>query len=439
MSGMYSSLLTEMGRISGLRVISETTSRQYKDADMSLNEIVSELNIDAVMEAEVICLGDDVCFNVRMIRAYPEEEQLLSADYKKEKSHIPELYNQVIKEITDAVRIELTSDEESLLAESRTVDPEAYEFYLKGKFHMGFLNQKSQEAALDYFNKALEIDPEYAPAYAGTAGVWAFLKQMDYVSPDVANPKLEESMSKAILLDNKSEEVFFYDAIKKVWTDFDWEGGEKSFKHCIEINPNFSEARAYYSHLLMLLKRRDEMKEQMTLALENDPGNPLIQVLEKVELLIESEYDLCIERSIQLQSRMPNNPLLMLVLFQCYTETGQYELAINELKKMLNQLADETIIKVLDKKFKNEGFRNALIAAADLWVELPSFASAQHAIMLYSYGGNKEKALYWLEKAYIREDPANPYMGVVPYLRPYHDEPRYIEIMQRMDLPLGEF
>jgi tetratricopeptide (TPR) repeat protein len=304
---MYSSLLTEMGRISGLRVISETTSRQYKDANMSIYEIASELNVDAVMEAEVLCLGDDVCFNLRMISAYPEEEQLLSADYRKEKSHILELYNQVVKEITDAVKIELTSDEERLLAESKTVDPDAYELYLKGKFHMGFLTRESQEAALDYFNKALEIDPEYAPAYAGIAGIWAVLKQMDYVSPDEANPKLEESMSKAIQLDSQSEEVYFYDAIKKVWTDFDWKGGEEAFKHCLEINPNFSEARAYYSHLLMLLKRRDEMKEQMNLALKNDPKNSLIQVLEKVELMIESEYDLCMERSTQLQLMMPKN------------------------------------------------------------------------------------------------------------------------------------
>ena len=80
-----------------------------------------------------------------------------------------------------------------------------------------------------------------------------------------------------------------------------------------------------------------------------------------------------------------------------------------------------------------------LYSAADVWVERPAFASAQHAIMLYAYGGNSDKALYWLEKAYIREDPSNPYIGVIRYLRPFHDEPQYIEIMQRMNLPLGEF
>jgi predicted Zn-dependent protease len=181
------------------------------------------------------------------------------------------------------------------------------------------------------------------------------------------------------------------------------------------------------------------MIKQMKLDLENDPKNPLIQVLATVELMIESKYEECINRARQLQRMMPNNPLLMLVLFQCYTETGEYDLAIIELKKVFNQIADERVIKILDEEYKNEGFKKALNAAADEWVERPNFASAQHAIMLYAYGGNTDKALYWLEKAYIRRDPANPYIGVVPNLRPYHDEPRYIEIMQRMNLPLGKF
>ena len=84
-------------------------------------------------------------------------------------------------------------------------------------------------------------------------------------------------------------------------------------------------------------------------------------------------------------------------------------------------------------------FKKALTASADIWMERFSTASAQHAYTLYAYGGNTDKALYWLEKAYIRKDPANPYIGVVPNLRPYHDEPRYIEIVERMNLPLGEF
>jgi tetratricopeptide (TPR) repeat protein len=379
-SGMHASLIGDMGKINGLRVVSKTTSNTFKDLD-----------------------------------------------------------NWVIKDIANEIRLPLSPEQQTQLAKPRPIDPDAYELYLKGKFHMGFLTRESQQSALDYFNKALEIDPEYASAYAGIAGVWAFLKQMDYVTPDEANLKLEEFMSRALQLDNPSAEVYYYDGIKKVWTDFDWEGGESSLMRCLEINPNFSEARAYYSHLMMLLKRPEEMREQITLALEIDPKNPLIQVLATVELMIESKYDLCIDRAKQLQTMMPNNPLLMLVLFQSYTETDEYDLAIIELRKVFKQLADDIVIETLDREYSKAGFEKALNAAADNWTERFTGASAQHATMLYAYAGNTEKTLFWLERAYIRRDPSNPYLGVIPYLRPYHDEPRYIEIVQRMKLPIGAF
>jgi adenylate cyclase len=438
-SGMHSSLIGDIGQISGLRVISKTSSNVYKGVDMSLPQIASELKVDAVVESTVMCLGDSICLQVKVISAFPEEKQLWVAEYREEKSQILNLYNRITKQIADEVKIELTSDEERLLSESKTVNPDAYELYLKGKFQLGFLTRESQQAALDYFNKAIEIDPGYASPYAGIAGAWGILKQMDYVTPDEANPKMEEYMSKAIQLDNQSAEVYYYSSIKKVWTDFDWEGGEESFKHCIEINPNFSEARAYYSHLMMLLKRPVEMREQMRLALDNDPKNPLIQVLASVELMIESQYDLCIETASQLQSIMPNNPLIMLVLFVCYTEMGNSDLAVDELRKIFTQLADEKVINTLDKEYKNKGFKEALNAATDVWVANPDFAAVQQATMLYAYAGRTDKMLYWLERSYIREDPSNPYIGVMPFFRPHHEEPRYIEIMQRMNLPFGKF
>jgi TolB-like protein len=438
-SGMHSSLIGEMGKIKGLRIISQRTSNTYKDNEKSVPEIASELKVEALLESNVMCLGDSICVQFKLIGAFPEENLLWSNTYESEMGNILNLYNRVILDIMNEIQLTLSPDQLAQLAIKKPVNPEAYKFYLNGKFHMGFLTKESLQTALDYFVKATEADPEYAPPYGGLAGVWGFLKQMDYVSPDEATPKMEEYLTRAIQLDAHNAEVYYYDGIKKIWSDFNWEAGEKSLIACLEINPNFAEARAYYSHLMMLLKRPNEMREQMKLALENDPKNPLIQVLATVELMVESKNEECITKARQLQAMMPNNPLLMLVLFQCFTETGEHELAIVELKKVFSQIADEKLVNILGETYSKEGFKKALHTAADEWVERPDFASAQHAIMLYAYAGNADKALYWLEKAYIRRDPANPYIGVIPNLRPYHQEPRYIEIMQRMNLPLGDF
>jgi hypothetical protein len=136
---------------------------------------------------------------------------------------------------------------------------------------------------------------------------------------------------------------------------------------------------------------------------------------------------------------MPNHPLLMMNLFVCYTETGNFDLATVDLKKMLSQLADETVVETFEKEYDISGFQSALNAAADAWVSRSdtTFASAQQVTMLYAYAGNVEKTMDWLETGYMRMDPDIPYVGVMTYLRPYHDEPRFLDIIQRMGLPLG--
>jgi len=438
-AGMHSSLIGDMGKISGLRIISKTSANSYKNVKKPLPDIASELMVDAVMETSVTCTEDQICAQFKLFRTAPEEELLWSKTYETQKRNVLNLYNWVIRDIAREIEMPMSSMQKEALEKERPVDPDAYENYLKGKFHMGFLTRESQETAMEYFNQALAIDPEYAEAYAGIAGIWGFLKQMDYVSPDQANPEIHKYMDKALELNIQSDEIFYYDGIIKIWTDFDWEAGELSMQRCLEINPNFAEARAYYSHLMMLLKRPVQMEEQMDLALQTDPKNPLILVLAQVEQMVEMNFESCIDGASELQKMMPNNPLLMLMLFVSYTETGAHDLAINELTKILHQLADDDVIYTLKDVYGKQGFKPALIAAADNWTERFETASAQHANMLYAFGEDEDKMLYWLDRMYIRRDPSSPYIGVFPYLRKYKDHPRYMEILKSMNLPLGEF
>ena len=185
-SGMHSSLIGDMGKIGGLRVISTTSSNSYKNVDMSVPEIASELNVEAIVEAQVICLGDSICVQFRLISVFPEEAQIWIADYKEEKSQILNLYNRVTKQIADEVMIELTADEESLLAQVRTVDIEAYDAYLRGRSYWDDLSMESLTKALDYLNLAVEKDPGWAAPYAGIAQVWAGLAQMGFATPEIA-------------------------------------------------------------------------------------------------------------------------------------------------------------------------------------------------------------------------------------------------------------
>ena len=183
-SGMHSALIGNVGRISDLKVMSKTTSDFYNDVDMTLSQIAAELKVDAIIEPAVMCLGDTICFELKMIT--PEEEQLWIAEYQESKSQILNLHNRITKQIADEVKIELTTDEERLLAESRTVDPDAIDAYMKGLFYLDKIARVPLQTATEYFITAIEIEPDWAPPYTGLARVVASQMQMSFISPSVA-------------------------------------------------------------------------------------------------------------------------------------------------------------------------------------------------------------------------------------------------------------
>lgn len=440
-AGMHDALIGELGQIGAIRVISKTSTLQYANSQKTIKEIASELNVDAIIEASVLSVSDNIRIQLKLINAFPEEQQLWSQTFDSDMSNILNLYSRVIKNIANEIQLTLSPEQETRLDKKRLVNPAAYEAYLKGKFHVGFLTREGIMAAMDYFNQAIEIDPKYAPAYGGMARAWGVLKQFGFVSTDEAHPEIKKYLSQAIALDSQSAEIYYSEATMKVFTDFDWEGGERSFKRCLEINPNFSEARGLYSHLLMLLNRKEEMRAEMKLALENDPNNLLIQSMIAVELSIEGKYDSSINLNKKLKTIMPNNPLVLGRLFQSYSQIGDNDLAINELTKLLEVVADETVVNTLVDGYAHMDFKSALNETADFWEARSdtTYAYSYMLIMLYAHANNTEKTLHWIEKGYIRKDGGMAYLGVEPFLKPYHKEPRFIEIMERMNLPFGKF
>ncbi len=176
-AGMHSSLIGDMGQISGMRVISKTTASTYKGMNLALPEMASKLNADAVVEPTVMCYGDSVCIQIRIITPFPEERQLWIGEYKEEKSQIMKLYNRVCKQIANEVKIQLSTEEEQLLARARTVNSEAYDYYLKGLYNWEQFTGESIQLALEYFTKAIEIDPDWALPHAGVAYYWIAIRQ----------------------------------------------------------------------------------------------------------------------------------------------------------------------------------------------------------------------------------------------------------------------
>ncbi|GAG83360.1 unnamed protein product, partial [marine sediment metagenome] len=239
--GITDELIGQLGQISGLRrVISRTSIMKYKDTDKSLSEIARELNVDALVEGSVQQVGDSVRIRVQLIDALPEEQNLWGQTYERPMTEVLAMYNEVARAIVNEVQITLTPKEETRLASTLQINPQAYEAYLKGMSHLYKLTPPELDAALHYFEQALEIDPNYALAYTGISFVWIGRQQMGLLIPSEATPKAKEAAQRALELDDTLAEVHYTLGIIRTWSDWDWEGGEQAFKRALEIKPNYA-------------------------------------------------------------------------------------------------------------------------------------------------------------------------------------------------------
>ncbi len=439
-SGMHASLIGDMGKIGGLRIISKTSSNIYKDIDMSVPEIASELGVDAIVEAQVMCLGDSICLQVKVVSAFPEEKQLWIADYMVEKSQILNLYNRVTKQIADEVMIELTADEESLLAEATTVDKEAYDAFLRGHYYWGGdLSVESLNKALEYLNIAIEKDPGWAPPYAGVAQVWAGLAQMGFASPEIAGPKIYENINKALELDPDFADSHFINGIIAVWTEWDWEKGEKEFLHALSINPNDAMSRIYYAHLLTHLQRPDEALSQGQRAIDLDQLNSLIQALYAVVLTDvgnwEAAFEYC-EKSLALD---PGSFFASNIMEIVAYHLERYE-ELFEAQKIYLPL-DDNVMNDIEKIFNEQGFNMALeevVRQMELLAQNNYVPPVDMAIRYYLLNQH-EKAMNWLEKGFELHDPNMPYIAVgYANLNELYENSRFLAILEKMNLPLKD-
>ena len=439
-SSMHSLLINDIGRISGLRVISKTSAKKFKESNLSATDIAKELNVDAVVEASVGCLGDNVCMQFRLISARGEEEQLWNANYQEEKNQLLNLFDQITQTIADEVRIELTEKEQELLAINRTIDRDAVDVFLKGYAYLDDLSETSLYKALEFLKQAIEIDSTWAAPYASLTLVWGGMAQMGYATPDIAGPKIFENLNKALLLDPTLPELNFTVAGIAVWTEWDWEKGEQAFLRAIAVNPNDAQSRMYYAHLLMILNRKDEALMQAELATEIDPMNPLILSLHAAVLIGGGDFQFAVNQCEKALSIDPGNFFVMNILEYAYYHNGDYPKSIKQILNAMPEL-NEQEKKEIETTLNSRDY----YAAIEMILEKKERIAAEGYISpadlgeFYTRIKNYNRALELYEKGFELHDPNMPYLRTAIYgYDELKNEPRFIELLKKMNLPLDE-
>ena len=437
-AGMHSSLIGDMGQISGLRIISKTTANIYKNLNLSLPEIATQANADAIVEPAVMCYGDSVCLQIKVITPFPEEKQIWMGEYKAEKSQILNIYYNVCKQIAQEIKITLTPSEEKILAQAKTVTPEAYDAYLKGQYYWDQLTPEALQMALEYFNKAIEIDPEWAPPYAGIVLFWMGVRQMGLAPSSITVPNIYKYLNKTIELDPNSAFTHYITGVVAVWTGYEWEKGEREFLKVIELNPSDASNHAYYAHLLLFLKRQDEALAQAQIALDLDPLNPLIQGLVAVIYWHTGKYDQAIEMANQIREIVPNHPLALGVLWGANDLLGNYEESLDYCLMLFNMNKENSA--AVQEIFKEEGYKAALAKFISIVETIPDeqipVSAATRIAWMYLMVDKTDKALNILENELEGQGADLPYVTTgIDHYDKLESLPRFKAILEKMGLP----
>jgi len=434
-AGMHSLLIGDMSRVSGLRVIGKTSSRLYKETDMSAGDIANELNVDAVVEATVMCLGDSVCMQFRLVSTTGEEEQLWVGEYHEDKSQILNLYSRVTKHIAEEVRIELTNIEQEVLAKDRAADRDAIDAYIRSYAYWGDLSTEALNKAHEFLSLAIEKDPEWATLYAAMAVVWAGRMQMGKVETEMGRKQISDYMQRAGELDAEFTDSHFINAIVFTWPDWEWEKGGNEFLQALAINPNHIMARMYYAHLLMSLQRMDEAMVQGKLALDLDPMNPMVLTLYSILLKGAGQHQAVMEYLEKALAIDPDNSFTRGQVGRALYNTGQYERELEMQERQLAQLLGEQNVPDLDSIFRKHGRLAAyqeVVRLREIYAEEIGYGpGARDFYRAEAY----EKALDQLEKALEVRNPNLPYIGTGTRYEALHDSARFLAILDSMNLP----
>ena len=436
--GLTQEMIAQLGRLhpERLSVIARTSVMRYKKSGKSIDQVGRELGADYVLEGSAQREAGRVRITAALIQVR-RQTQLWAESFEGELAGTLALQSEVARRIAGALALKLLPAEQARLANIRSVNPEAHDAYLRGLHHWHRLTRGDLESAQKYFELALEKDPNYAPAYAGTSLVWAGLQQMGITSPREAGPRAKAAAEKAVALDGTVAEGHYALAAIKGWTDWDWLGAEPEFRRAIAINPSFPDARAYYSHLLMIMRRPEEAMQQIDLALQLDPFNPLFQSLYAVDLLFVDRVDDAIAQCRKTLRTAPDSPVALSILPGALFSKGMYQEAFAAWKTSLHASYGSEVERVFEQGYTKAGYRGAMRNVAEALVarsrEMPVVPSMDIG-SFYLEAGDKVQALDWLERALEERDPNLPYIGG---LAPdsLRSEPRFQALLRRMNLP----
>jgi len=429
--GITDELTTDLARISSLRVISRTTATQYRNTQEPLSQIARELKLDAVVEGSVTRSGNNVRITAQLIDA-ATDQHLWAESFDRDLGDMLKVQNLVALEIAHHVRSELTSAEQKSMAQERSLNAAAYDLYLQGRYAQTKQLPEELKSSLSAFQQSIDLDPTFAPAYAGLADSYSLLANYGVLSPKAAFPAAEAAAQRSLELDETLAEAHNALGFAKNHFDWDWSGAEREFQRAIALSPSYGNAHYRYAELLSNEGRHEEAIREIFRARELDPLSMVIWSNVGRILYHARRYDQAIEELHKLLKFDPDRVYAQIHLALCYEGKSMYPEAIAEFEKIDAAMGEPTIghAHVLAASGRVNDARKMLSILEQKYPTQNWFFRAA----VYGALGQKDQAFQYLNRGYEDHDFFLSFAKVSPYMDPLRTDARFPSLLRSIGL-----
>ena len=435
--GVTEELITELGKSSALRVISRTSVMQYKGTKKAVQEIARELNVDAVLEGTVLRAGNHLRITANLVQSSPETH-LWAETYDSENGDILGVQRRVAASVAREIRVALSPRDTTILGDDRSVNPEAQDLYFRGLYAFRSAGGGATQTAVDYLQRAIKKDPNFAHAYAVLAMAYAVWYPGD-PRPRENMPRAREAALKAVALDNSLAAGHM--ALAYIDLNYDWNfaEAERESKRALELDPNLATARNFYARELVISGRTDEALVQVKHALELQPYAGLDYPA--WVFYLAHRYNDSLEQAQKMVAINPNFSWGRCLLALNYEQLGKEKEAAEEyLQFEILSGSSPQRIKRLREGLARSGAKGFWQASLEDYLRTTKSSYAPPVLVagVYMRLADKARALQWLEKGYQERDDLMIDLNVDPVFDALRSEPRFQDLVRRVGLPDGK-
>ena len=437
--GLTEALITSLAKIGALRVVSRTTAMHYKGVRRPLPQIAQELGVDGVVEGTVLRSGERVRISAQLIEA-KSDRHLWAESYERDLRDMLGLHSEVARAIATEIQVKLTPEDRQRLAVGHTANTEAYEAYLKARYHWNKLTPEGIRKAVEYFQQAVAKDSGYAAAYTGLADCSSRLGWWGFVSPDEGFGTAKAAAQKAVQMDPTLAEAHSSLAWAIMHYDWDCITAEKEFQHALELNPNYMSVQHFYAACLAAMGQWEESIAQIKRILHLDPLSLIVNMTAALILAYARRFEDSIEYSRKALELDPNFPSVRWTLGLAYEGMGMYEPAAKEVQRAIEISHGQPLyISSLGHVYARAGKRDEAFKIVDQLKNLSKQRYVTPYWMAYIYAclNDKDEAFRWLEKAYRDRSAWMAHMKESPWLDNLRSDPRFDDLLRRMNFPYG--